>query len=70
MYLDHSAFSCILHETEGDEKCHEKKFIFFITKKKTVDKTTMTEQQTHFSWKLERLLTLKTFGSPCIAQMY
>ena len=63
MYLDHSAFSCILHETEVDEKCLEKKFIFFITKKKTVDKTIMAEQQTHFSLKLERLLTRKTFNS-------
>lgn len=51
---------CILHEPKVNEKCHEK-FIFFITKKKTVDKTIMAEQQTHFSRKLERLLTLKDF---------
>lgn len=34
MYLDHSTFSCILHEPEVDEKCHEKGLSFSLPKRK------------------------------------
>lgn len=63
MYLAQRTFRCILHGPELYEKFHHKHLRSSFPRQKQLAR--------HFlNWKLERLFTFKTFGSPYIAQRY